>query len=430
MATSPNRGSNDHPASRSIASGQVHIVTGSAAPAHEVRQFAKIGTAPEHNHRVVGLDLNTPNTVLLFGVQGSGKSYLKQLIMESCSLKIPNINELTAPPCVVDFHFTPDPEHRPESLALGFPNDNPGQVESLRSLWRAEPTAVTDIVHLVPPTRLADRKKESGPGVSVLPIEFGVNELSFPDWQVLMGAIADESPYVHVMNLLIEKHMEQGTLSIEGVREDITNSELSPSEKATARIRLQVLQRFVSNSGSLAHLVKPGRLIVVDLRDPNIQPIVAFRLIVVLMRLFGKARLPGGGRCPKLFTLDEFHVYAQDTFLVAELDRSVRLMRHQAVTTIFASQDAGSIPTKILELSTIWGMGQTTSPQHTAYLAKYNDCMSELTTAQLKVLRPGQGYWWARHCSESSLTAAPFLVHFRPSATKPGGATRTNTSQA
>jgi hypothetical protein len=424
------RAVNEHPATRSIASGQVHILTGSAAPVRAARQYAKIGTAPGLNHRVVGIDLAAPNTILLFGVQGSGKSYTKQLIMESCAVPIPGINALPAPPCVIDFHYTPDLGMRPEALALGLPNDHPDQTQTLRSLWRAEPTSLTDIIQLVPRRLVAERRAEGVPGVAVEAIAMGIGELSFQDWQVISGAVGVESMYLSVMNLILERRMREGTLSLAGIRGDIERSRLHPEDKDRASLRLDFLERFVADHACLTSLVRPGRLIIVDLRDPTIVPAAAFRLIVVLMRLFGLARLPGGGICPRLLTLDEFHVYAQDDFLVAELDRAVRMMRHQAVTTIFACQDPCQIKPEILELSTLWGMCQTTSPRHTAHLARYNDAMREVTTAQLKILRPGQGYWWARQCSESALTAAPFLVHFRPSATRPGGVTHTDTSHS
>lgn len=411
-----------HPAARSIASGQVHVLTGGPGPVHEARQYAKIGTAPVLNHRVVGIDLSRPNTILLFGVQGSGKSYTRQLIMESCAVPIPGINQLPSPPCVIDFHYTPDLALPPEALALAQPNHHPDQVAALRELWRAEPACLHDIIHLVPRRLVAARQAEGAPGIRVEPIALGIEELSFQDWQVISGAVGAESLYLAVMNLILERRMAAGTLTLEGVRADLEGSRLHPEDKDRASLRLDFLARFLAEGAALAGLVRPGRLIVVDLRDPTIVPTAAFRLIVVLMRLFGLARLPGGGLCPRLLTLDEFHLYAQDDFLVAELDRAVRMMRHQAVTTIFACQDPCQIKPEILELSTLWGIGQTTSPRHTAHLARYNDALRELTTAQLKVLRPGEAYWWPRQCSDRALTAAPFLVHFRPTATLPGGA--------
>ena len=248
----------EHPARRSIASGQVHILTGSAAPVRAARQWAKIGTAPGLNHRVVGIDLAAPNTILLFGVQGSGKSYTRQLIMESCAVPIPGINALATPPCVIDFHYTPDLGVPPEALALGRPNHHPDQAQTLRTLWRAEPTSLGDIVQLVPPRLVAARRAEGLPGVTVAPIALGLDELSFQDWQVISGAVGGESLYLQVINLILERRMRDGTLGLDGIRADVERSRLHPEDKDRASLRLDFLARFVVDRASLTGLVLAG----------------------------------------------------------------------------------------------------------------------------------------------------------------------------
>lgn len=414
--------------SRSIASGQVHIMTGTTSASRHVKQFAKIGTAPLLDHKVVGIDLDRPNTYLLIGVQGSGKSYTLQLLVESALVSSPGLNALPSPPCVVVFHYTPNRAYKPEALMMVNANDEVDQVEKLKSLWMSSPAKLTDVVHLCQERKVDLRKSQSPTGVEVRPILAGMKELTFEDWLVLLGAVGTESEYLQTMYLILERCVDSGTITLEAVRSGVEASRLSTADKDRASLRLDFLAQFVRDDGSLTSLVKPGRLIVVDLRDISKES--AFRLIVVLMRLFGQATLPNGGICPKILTLDEFHVYAQDDALVSELDRTVRMMRHSSTSIIFASQDPCLIKPTIIELASIIGINRVISPRHTAWLGQFNEALLELKTSELKKLMPGQGYWWSRDCSDSSLSEAPFLVHFRPAYTKPTGSTKTATSQS
>lgn len=414
--------------SRSIATGQVHIMTGTTNAARHVKQYAKIGTAPELDHKVVGIDLDRPNTTLLFGVQGSGKSYTLQLLIESALVSSPALNALPSPPCVVVFHYSPDRAYGPEALKMVNANDDAEQVAKLQSLWMSSPAKVTDVVHLCQERKVPLRKSQSPEGVQVQAVLAGMKELTFEDWLVLLGAVGEESEYLQTIFLILERCVDAGSITIDAVRRGVEASRLSSADKDRASLRLDFLAQFVRDDGDLTSLVKPGRLIVVDLRDITKES--AFRLIVVLMRLFGQAKLPGGGICPKILCLDEFHVYAQDDSLVSELDRTVRMMRHSSTSIIFASQDPCLVKPTIIELASIIGINRIISPRHTAWLGQYNEAMRELKTGDLKRLMPGQGYWWSRDCSDPALSEAPFLVHFRPAYTKPTGSTKTATSQS
>ena len=413
---------------RSIATKQVHIMTGTVTASRHVKQWAKIGTAPELDHKVVGIDLDRPNTYLLFGVQGSGKSYTLQLLIESALVSVPAINALPTPPCVVVFHYSPDRAYGPEALHMVKKNSDVEQVAKLEALWLSLPANVTDVVHLCQERKAPLRRKEGHEGVQVLPILAGIKELTFEDWLVLLGAVGEESEYLQTIYLILERCVDAGDITISAVRTGVEASRLSAADKDRASLRLDFLSQFVRDEGNLTSLVKPGRLIVVDLRDITKES--AFRLIVVLMRLFGQAKLPNGGICPKILALDEFHVYAQDDALVSELDRTVRMMRHSSTSIIFASQDPCLVKPTIIELASIIGINRIISPRHTAWLGQFNEAMRELKTSDLKRLQPGQGYWWSRDCSDPSLSEAPFLVHFRPAFTKPTGSTKMATAQS
>jgi len=431
MSNAPNRSgaARDHTAlmSRAIASGQIHIMTGGTQTFKNCKQFTKIGVAPEKDYKVVGIDLDRPNTFLLLGVQGSGKSYTLQLLYESALLPSPTINQLPSPPCVVVFHYSSNRAYAPEVLKMVKANDDAEQIHKLREQWGAGPNRLTDVIHLCQERKVALRQSQNPDTVQVRPILAGIKELDFEDWLVLLGAVGEESDYLQTMYLILERCIDANTISIDEVRAGVEASRLSQADKDRASLRLDFLSQFIRDDAELTSLVKPGRLIVVDLRDITRQS--AFRLIVVLMRIFGQATLPGGGLVPKILGLDEFHVYAQDDALVDELDRRVRMMRHDATSIIFASQDPCLVKPTIIELASVIGINRIISPRHIAWLGQFNEAIRELNISDLKRLMPGQGYWWTRDCSDPSLTETPFLVHFRPAYTKPTGSTKTATSQ-
>jgi hypothetical protein len=414
---------------KSIATGEVHILAGTSKPLKDSKQWAKIGVAPMHNFRVVAQDMDYPNVYMLLGVQGSGKSTTKQILMESALVDIPNITKVDSKPCVIDLHYTPNRRFGPESIQMTIGNPHADQVDKLKGMWRSDVAAAKDVVLLCPSRQVERRKAEAPPNVTVMPCKIGIKELSFDDWQIFMGVSGQESAYLQVLNIILERHLDEGTLTFEAVRSDLEQSRLSQTDKDLALIRLAFMERFVDNESTIGSVVKPGRMVIVDLRDPTIIKTSAFRLIIVLLRLFSEASLANGKSCPKLITLDEFHVYAQDEVLVAELDRYVRMMRHDCTSIILASQDPMMVKPALLELASVFAIHKLSSSRQLTYLSQFNDALADLKVSDTKSLEPGQAYWWTRHNSDSVLATKPYLIYLRPPATKPGGSTKTVSTQ-
>ncbi|MGY5309140.1 hypothetical protein [Nocardia gipuzkoensis] len=75
----------------------------------------------------------------------------------------------------------------------------------------------------------------------------------------------------------------------------------------------------------ISDYVRPGRLIIVDLRDELIENDESLGLFVVLMQLFAQAT-DDGGHFNKLVVFDEAHKYIGGPELVDVLVESVREM--------------------------------------------------------------------------------------------------------
>src|SRR6185436_18481665 len=100
---------------------------------------------------------------------------------------------------------------------------------------------------------------------------------------------------------------------------------------------------YIDDSVRVKDLVRPGRMIIVDLRDELIEKDEALGLFVVLMELFAEAT-NNGERFNKLVVFDEAHKYIESPDLVAGLVEVVREMRHKGTSIMVASQDPPSVP--------------------------------------------------------------------------------------
>ena len=92
---------------------------------------------------------------------------------------------------------------------------------------------------------------------------------------------------------------------MKGMRDDITLSGLRAGVEASAipdhlkdlaRTRLDFAAEYIADGGSVGEAVRPGRLIIVDVRDEFIEKDEALGLFVVLLQLFADARIDEIGR--------------------------------------------------------------------------------------------------------------------------------------
>lgn len=396
------------------------ILIGNTEPT--TSQCGILGMAPNNRNRRVAIDLNQIKTWLLFGVQGSGKSYTLQVIAEQGITPIPNLNQLTAPFCGISIHYSEDRNYPSEIRHMRSKNGKPDQVEKLRRIWGAEPKALEDVWFLVPPRMVEARKKEYETD-KVLPIQAAMSEVSIEDFITLMGATDEDSPFFQWLNLFLESH--EGDISLEKLHEELEKSDLSEGDRQIARVRANFISRFLGGTQRLQDLVKEGRFIVIDLRDPTLTKSTAFRLIIVLLRILGMATRPNGLPYSKWVYMDEFHVYARNEQLVDRLALNVRLMRHYSCGVLFASQDPILVHPTIIELSNVILCNRIRSPRHLQHLRNYNSAWEKVSIADLRNLRPGQGIIWAGECSDGDLSDAPFRIDLRISTTHPGGSTKT-----
>jgi DNA phosphorothioation-dependent restriction protein DptH len=371
--------------------------------------------------RTVALDLNHTHTISLFGVQGGGKSYTLATIAEMASLPIEGINHLPHPLATVIFHYSPTMDYAPEFTSMVAPNSDEAQVAALRERYGAEPRALADVLLLVPADKFEERRAEY-PHIEVRPLRFAAAELQASHWRFLMGAVGNQATYIRQVNRIM-KHLRDD-LTLSGLRQGIDDSRMPDHIKDLARGRLELAEDFIDDSANLGEVVRPGRLVIVDLRDEFMEKDQALGLFVVLLQLFAEVTFEGR-KFNKLVVFDEAHKYIESPDLVAGLVEVVREMRHKGTSIMVASQDPPSVPVQLIELSSQIILHKFNSPAWLKHIQKANAALGGLTPERMAHLRPGEAFVWSSKATDEAFSKGAVKVRCRPRATQHGGVTKT-----
>lgn len=381
-------------------------------------QYGVIG---EVSGRKIALDLNHTHTISLFGVQGGGKSYTLGTVIEMASMPLPNINVLPSPLATVIFHYSPTQDYAPEFTSMINANSVDEEISILRDRYQANPEALKDVLILTPANKVDDRKAEY-PDIEVKPIAFSASELKAAHWKFLMGAIGTQSMYMRQINLIMRGLREN--LTLDALRAGIESSGLSDHLKELAQTRLMFASEYIDDNQRLQDLIRPGRLIIVDLRDEYIEKDEALGLFVVMLQIFSEATYQGGA-FNKLVVFDEAHKYIENDDLVSGLVEVVREMRHKGTSIMVASQDPPSVPVSLIELSSQIIMHKFNSPAWLKHIQKANAALGELTSDKMSHLGTGEAYVWSSKASDDAFTRGAVKIKCRPRITRHGGNTKT-----
>ncbi|MCT2561867.1 methylation-associated defense system ATP-binding protein MAD8 [Chryseobacterium herbae] len=392
------------------------LLIGKGSPSN---QFGILG---ESLHgKKIAIDLSETNTISLFGVQGGGKSYTIGTISEMVLKQFNNVNELPAPLAGVIFHYSESMDYEPEFTSMIYPNDQGAELIKLKERYGADPDNVEDVIILTPRDKIEERQSEY-PSIEVLPIAFNSKELSVQDWMFLLGAVGNDSAYIKQLKAIMKEHRRNITL--DGIVESVESSELlSNSQKALARQKLSFAREYIDDSYTLRDSLKPGRLIIVDLRDEFIVKDEALGLFVIMLNVFSAVKNLNGGHFNKFIVFDEAHKYMDNKDLTGNIVTAIREMRHKGVSIMIASQDPPSLPNEIIELSSIVLLHKFNSPQWLKHIQKSITQLSTLGPADMSSLMPGEGFLWATKATDKAISVKPVKISTRPRVTKHGGGT-------
>lgn len=391
--------------------------------------IGKNGDSPQYgvlgkvvsNGLTIGLDLNECNTISLFGVQGAGKSYTIGSITEMVLRQFFKINRLPAPMASVIFHYSDSMDYAPEFTSMVYPNDEAGQLAKLKSEYGAEPGNIEDVVLLAPQSQVETRKAEY-PDIEVHSIGFDSSELNVKDWMFLLGAMGNDSTYIKELKQIMKACRH--AMSIQNIREGVAKSNhMSTSQRSLAEQKLDFASEYINDGNKLQQYLRPGRLIIVDLRDEFIEKDEALGLFVVMLNIFSSVMNVDGKTFNKFIVFDEAHKYMSNKELVGSITTAIREMRHKGVSIMIASQDPMSLPTEIIELSSIVVMHRFSSPAWVKHVQKAITPLQTLTPTEMASLGSGEAFLWANKATEKIITQRPIKISIRPRVTKHGGYT-------
>ncbi|MDR1966789.1 MAG: hypothetical protein LBQ36_08775, partial [Synergistaceae bacterium] len=287
--------------------------------------------------------------------------------------------------------------------------------------YGAEPQGLRDILILTPANKVEERRAEY-PDIEVRPIAFSASELKAKHWKFLMGAVGSQSMYIRQINLIMKGLRDN--LTLVSLREGIEKSGLTDHLKDLANMRLTFANEYIDDEQRLQDLIRPGRLIIVDLRDEYIEKDEALGLFIVMLQIFSEAMYQGTN-FNKLIVFDEAHKYIENAELVSGLIEVVREMRHKGTSVMVASQDPPSVPVPLIELSSQIIMHKFNSPAWLKHIQKANAALGALTSSQMSALGTGEAYVWSSKASDDAFTKGAVKIRCRPRVTQHGGSTKT-----
>ncbi|MBZ9752904.1 hypothetical protein K7W42_18860 [Deinococcus sp. HMF7604] len=380
-------------------------------------QFGLLG---EYAGRKVALDLNETHTISLFGVQGGGKSYTLGTIIEMATMPIPGINQLPSPLASVIFHYSNTQEYAPEFVSMNQANTEAQQLAMLKARYGADGHPLQDILLLAPQDKVEERQREY-PELTVKPLLFSASELQVSHWQFLLNAIGNNSMYMRQFKSLMREHRKDLKISV--LREAVENSTMTPPARELALVRLDLAADYIHDDAQISSFLRPGRLLIVDLRDEFIEKSEALSLFVILLQLFADAKVDGRP-FNKLVVFDEAHKYIDDPELIGNVVEIIREMRHKGTSILLASQDPSSVPVKMIELSTQIILHKFNSPAWLRHIQKANAALASLTPNGMAELRPGEAFIWSSKASDAAFTSRAMKISGRPRVSRHGGDTK------
>lgn len=370
----------------------------------------------------VGLDLDNPKAIGVFGYMGSGKSYLLGTLVESALVPIPGINSLPAPLAVVIFNYRRHSADRFELSSFAHPNSDRSDCERLKQLYQASPRGIDDIHILCLPGQLTPKRVAEYGELPASELFFDPTSLGVEDWELLMGEPGSNAVFARAIRNTLMDLQAAGDVSLESLERSITNT-LNRSSQSAAQLRLDFVRRYLSAERGLrfSEILRPGRAVIFDLRQPLFNKDDALRFFLVCANHISQVQ----GGFNKLVVFDEAHEYMSEAF-GEKIEARIRLMRHEGTSYVFATQDVSSIPLQIRRFITTKFIFSLGTRDNVTDLVRFAPEFSDLPLQQLA---PGTCYVQAIP-SQRNLFARPRLVQVRPRITQHGGTSRIFTGAA
>jgi hypothetical protein len=344
------------------------------------------------------INIDSPFTAVVCGVQGSGKSYTVSTFLENMLIPDARIvgpkTPITALVCHRNAFAGVDIAQPCEAAYIGVKSD--------------PAVSPPPVVVFVAPGSLNTMKKvyePLGPNVTVLPFYLTQDELDSKTMFSIMKVDGERGRlYVDILEGILHQlgenfTYERFTAILQEKMSSMMASQLNPLKH-----RLDLLETFLFEKAPqdrlpglsvdeyIKHRFQPGQLTIFDLTDNFIRSPLASILFSSFVRLFVNSCAG-----PKALVMDEAHNYLKKDVETKELTKTMlpimRQQRHIGIRTIIATQEPNVIDPKILELSSFQILHRISSLKWAKFWCQHTSVdLSKADHNRLFTLPPGYAF--------------------------------------
>ena len=156
--------------------------------------------------------------------------------------------------------------------------------------------------------RVEERKRDY-PSFEVIPLQFSTDELNVEDWQFLMNSDGNSAMYLRQLKSVLRLYRKNLTLS--NIRRGIEEEDFEDRSRKLLERRLKFVEEYINEGVRIGEVLKPGRVVIVDVRDEFIEENEALGLFMVLLRVFSDVKYEERP-FNKMIVFDEAHKYMED----------------------------------------------------------------------------------------------------------------------
>jgi DNA phosphorothioation-dependent restriction protein DptH len=139
------------------------------------------------------------------------------------------------------------------------------EAQLLRMRYGADVAGLIDMVVLTDESQVDQRRVEL-PGVRVEPLRLAAAELDAEDWKALMG-LGKPTLYSRMITQIMCQH--RGHITLARLLDAVDESAMTVAQQTLAHTRLEFARTYVGDDDdSFTRHLRPGRMIIVDIRDP------------------------------------------------------------------------------------------------------------------------------------------------------------------
>ncbi|GAB4315627.1 MAG: hypothetical protein Kow0069_17490 [Promethearchaeota archaeon] len=391
-----------------------------------------IGTLPRMKRRVA-LSLEEQLCMMLVGTMGSGKSYAVGTIIENMVLPQSHVVRQGKAGAAVVFNYRADYSARFEYGSFLLPNDRTDEIGPLREAYGLSPAAVENLNVVTFEVNVTRNAGQYG-RANVYRLTFKPEELEAQSWLLLMRRSQYSSQYLEFISDLLGDLDVEGRLTLENIREEVEQSEsLNNNQKRLASQCLVFAERFIRSEREFewSDLLTPGSVTIFDLRSRMHKQKEVFILFLVIMSIIRNQAKD----VSKLIVFDEAHEYmnSKAKALIEELSKSIRLMRHEDISYVIATQSPEDIPHELFKHFNVRFLFKIIDKMSFNHIKKHLSNLGEVTPERVAALRGSSGMCYLLCDTDkvsSQLLRTPQLFQFRPRMTLHGGFTVTHVEEA